>query len=197
MISTQSLATRILVIQLPLKTLKLRQQLLNFWLKQLINEPTHIQGKSVSCFNLIFSFQPNLVVSSSSHSSLHQNCHHQVLIAKFSLKVHYPPPRECEVWHFKKANTDHIKNGINGFSWERSFASLDVNDKVYLFNKTIENVLSNFISHEIISFENRDPPWINSQVKHLINEKMLFSKIVLNTMRAMNLLKCFSPFTVN
>ena len=83
-------------------------------------------------------FKKNLGI----HSSLHQNFHHQIVFAKFNLKVSYPPPYEREVWHFKKANTDHIKRAINGFPWERSFANLDINDKVYLFNKTIKNILS-------------------------------------------------------
>ena len=73
-----------------------------FGLRQIINEPTHIQRKSVSCIDLIFSSQPNLVMSSGIHSSFHQNCHHQIIFAKFNLKVHYPPPYEREVWHFKK-----------------------------------------------------------------------------------------------
>ena len=98
--------------------------------QQIINEPTHIQGESASCIDLIFSSQPDLVMSSGIYSSLHQNCHHQILFAKFSLKAHYPPPYEHEVWHFKKANTDHIKRAINGFPWERSFANVDINDKV-------------------------------------------------------------------
>ena len=57
------------------------------------------------------------------------------------------------------------------FPWERYFANLDINDKVCLFNKIIKNILSNFIPHETITFHDRDSPWINSQVKHLINEK--------------------------
>ena len=142
-----------------------------FGLQQIINEPTHIQGKSESCIDLIFSSQPNLVMSSGIHSPLYQNCHHQIIFAKFSLKVHYPPPYEREVWHFKKANTDHIKRAINGFPWETSFANLDINDKVHLFNKTIRNILSNFIPYETITFDDRDMPWINNRVKHLINEK--------------------------
>ena len=72
---------------------------------------------------------------------------------------------------FKKANLGHIKRAVNRFPWERSFANLDINDKVYLFNKTIKNILSNFIPHETTTFSDRDPPWINSQVKRLINEK--------------------------
>ena len=35
------------------------------------------------------------------------------------------------------------------------------------------SILLNFIPHENITFDNRDSPWINSQAKHLINEKML------------------------
>ena len=48
-----------------------------FGLQQIINETTHIQGKSVYCIELIFPSQPNIVMSSGIHSSLHQNCHHQ------------------------------------------------------------------------------------------------------------------------
>ena len=58
-----------------------------FGLQQIINEPTHIQGKSESCIDLIFSSQPNLVMSSGIYSSLHQ-----IIFAQFNLKVHYPPP---------------------------------------------------------------------------------------------------------
>ena len=76
-----------------------------FGLQQIINQPTHIRGHFVSCIDLIFSSQPNLVMSSGIKSSLHQNCHHQIVFAKFSLKVHYPPPYKREVWHFKKKRT--------------------------------------------------------------------------------------------
>ena len=39
---------------------------------------------------------------------------------------------------------------------------------VHLFNKTIKNILSNYIPHETISSDDRDPPWINSKIKQLI-----------------------------
>ena len=165
-----------------------------FGLKQIINEPTHIQGKSVSCIDLIFSSQPNLMMSSGIDSSLRQNCHHLIIFAKFNLKVHYPPPYEREVWHFKKANTDHTKRAINGFPWERSFANLDINDKVYLFNKTIRNILSNFIPHETITFDDRDPPWINSQVKHSVNEKNAIYKNYLKNNKSNQSFATFQSF---
>ena len=43
--------------------------------------------------------------------------------------------------------------------------------KWYFFNRTIKNILSNYIPHEIIICDDRDPPWINNRVKELINEK--------------------------
>ena len=73
-----------------------------FALQQIINETTHIQGISLSWVDLIFSSQPKLVTSSGIHSSLQQNCHHQISFAKFNLKVYYPPPYEREVWHLRK-----------------------------------------------------------------------------------------------
>ena len=57
---------------------------------QLINEPTHIQTNSSSCINLIFTNQPNLFVNSGVHSSLHPNCHHQIVHTSFNLDISNP-----------------------------------------------------------------------------------------------------------
>ena len=82
------------------------------------------------------------------HSSLHPNCHHQITYAKFNLKTYYPPPYEREIWHCEKANVDHIRRSIDEFSWKRCFANTSVNNKVHMFNKIIENTISNYILHE-------------------------------------------------
>ena len=39
-----------------------------------------------------------------------------------------------------------------------------------MFNKTIKN-MSNYIPHEIIICDDRDPPWINKDIKQLILDK--------------------------
>ena len=114
---------------------------------------------------------PCLEVESGVQSSLHQNCHHQIVFARFNLKVTFPPPYEREVWHFQKANIDHIRKAINGFQWEKSFQNMNVNDMVHLFNRTIKNILPNFIPQETIAFDDRDPPWINSSIRRLIQDK--------------------------
>ena len=86
-----------------------------FGLQQIINEPTHIIGDSSSCIDLIFTSQPNLVMESGVHSSLHPNCHHEIIYAKFNPKIYYPPPYEREIWHYEKANVDHIRRSIDEF----------------------------------------------------------------------------------
>ena len=68
----------------------------------------HIIEDSSSCIDLIFISQPNLVMESGVHSSLHPNCHHQITHAKFSLKIFYPPPYEQEIWHYEKAKYKSI-----------------------------------------------------------------------------------------
>ena len=116
-----------------------------FGLHQLINEPTHILQSSSSCIDLIFTSQPNIVVESGVHPSLHPNCHHQNIFAKFNLKIYYPPPNLREVWHYKEANADLIKRAINNFNWEKAFSNTNINENVSLFNKTILNILNNYI----------------------------------------------------
>ena len=61
-------------------------------LDQIINEPTQILPNSSSCIDLIFTFQPNMVIESGIYSSLLSSCHHQIGFAKFNLKICYPPP---------------------------------------------------------------------------------------------------------
>ena len=69
----------------------------SYGLNQIIQEPTHILNSSSSCIGLIFPWQPNLIMESGIHSSLHSNCHHQIVFTKFNLSIFYPLPYERTV----------------------------------------------------------------------------------------------------
>ena len=140
-------------------------------LHQEINEPTHILNNSSSCIDLIFNSQRNLLIESGVHPSLHPNCHHQIVFAKFNLGIVYPPPYEREISHYQKANIDLIERAINSFDWEKAFSNIDIDNMVSIFNQTIINILCNFIPHATVLFDDRDPPWINKEMKKLIHEK--------------------------
>ena len=100
-----------------------------------INEPTHFLSNSSSCIDLIFDSQPNLLIESSVHPSLHQSYHHQIIYVKFNLDIVYPPPYEREIWHYQKANIDLIKCAINAFDWKKLIFNIDVDKMVYIFDK--------------------------------------------------------------
>ena len=53
-----------------------------FGLHQVIKEPTHILDTSSSCIDPIFMSQQSLKIESGVHSSLHSNCHHQIIFCK-------------------------------------------------------------------------------------------------------------------
>ena len=81
-------------------------------------------------------------MESGKHSSPHKNCPHQIAYAKFNLKIHYPRSYERKVWHYQRANIENIRKALSEFPWEWYFANSDVNEKVYLFNKTIKNMFA-------------------------------------------------------
>ena len=129
-----------------------------FDLSQIITEALHILESSSSCIDHIFITQLNLVFESGVHLSLYPNCDHQILFAKFHLQIYYPPPRSQEIWHYKQANTVLIRRVITDLNWDGAFLNTNVNEKVSIFSSTIMNILSNFILHETIICDDKDPP---------------------------------------
>ena len=88
-------------------------------------------SNSASCINLGFTWQPNLVIHSGVHLSLHPNYLHQIVFAKFNLTNFYPSPYK---WLVTISNTDLIKRAID---LEKSLSNLDVNKQVSVFNETL------------------------------------------------------------
>ena len=53
----------------------------------------------------------------------------------------------------------------------KALFNTSVNEKVVIFNNTVLNILSNFIPHEAIVCDDKDPPWFNNKMKELIQAK--------------------------
>ena len=160
-----------------------------YGLKQLINEPTHVLVNSATCIGLIFCSQPNLVSESGVLSSLHSNCHHQIIYAKFNLKIHYPPSNEREIWYYNQGDFDLINQAIDIVNWDVALATYDVNDQVSVFNEIILNVMKNFTPHEKISCDikklihNTNMIYRSSmrnQYNQVLQQKLIRSKEILN-----------------
>ena len=59
----------------------------------------------------------------------------------------------------------------------KSILELKRSWKSWYFNRTILNILSNFIPHEIVVCYDKDPPWFNHRIKILIQKKNAGYKI--------------------
>ena len=57
------------------------------------------------------------------------------------------------------------------FDWDRAFVNTNVNEKMFILNKAILNILFNFIPHETLTIDDKDLPWFAKKIKNLIQEK--------------------------
>ena len=151
--------------------LELNELSSHYNLHQLINTPTHILRDSESCIDLLFTSQPNFLSETGVHASLFPRCHHQIIFAKVSLKVFYPPLYERLVWDYSKAELCNIKESLSNINWKNDLKDLNVNDQVEYLTSCILNVFSNFVPNKIIKCRDKDPPWITEEVKKICQQK--------------------------
>ena len=74
------------------------------------------------------------------------------------------------MWYYQDANADLIKEAVNRVDWDTLLALNDVDSQVSKFSDVILNIMSNYIPHEKIVCDDKDPPWVNKRVKVLLNE---------------------------
>ena len=86
-------------------------------LTQTIHEPMHILESSVSCIDLAFTFEENLDADSRVHSSLHFNCHHQIVffpdlsLLSTSMLMFNLETRKSQYRSYKKSNNKFLLEG--------------------------------------------------------------------------------------
>ena len=118
--------------------------------------------------NYIITDQLNLAVDSGVHPTLHGKRHHQIIFSKFNLMIEYPPPYERLVWDYKKANADSIQKALEKTDWGFLFSNKTVHQQVKILNNTLMNVFSNFIPNKLVTFNDKDPPWMSEYLKNKI-----------------------------
>ena len=115
--------------------------------------------------------------------------------------------------HYQRLILIKLERQSNSFLGTGHFNNLDVNEMVFLFNRTIKNIFSNYIPHEIIIYEDRDPPWMSQGLinekndtfqcyLHSNNDPTLFNKVSflqneLKSLIAANKEKCYSHISVD
>ena len=81
------------------------------------------------------------------------------------------------MWDYNRANVGDIKKSIESVNWEVMFNNKSVHKQVSIFNEILMNIFSNFTPNKLVTFDDRDPPWMNDFVKSKIKWKNQLYKI--------------------
>ena len=75
------------------------------------------------------------------------------------------------VWDFKRADVNAITTAINQVDWKFLFSRKNIRYQVKISKKTIINIFSNFIPNKLVTFNDKDPPWMTETLKEIIKWK--------------------------
>ena len=79
-----------------------------------------------------------------------------------------PPPYKRKIWEYKSANSTNIRNELGNINWHELFTNLNVSEMTLLFTDLFLNVMSKHITNKVVTFNDKDAPWITPQVKTAI-----------------------------
>ena len=85
--------------------------------------------------------------------------------------IEYPPPYECLVWDYKHSDEKAIAKALDQVDWSFLFFNKNVHEQVSILNRTLINVFSNFIPNKLVTFNDKDPSWMTSDLRVKINWK--------------------------
>ena len=153
-------------------------------LHQIITEPTHYfrDDCNPSCIDIILTDQPNLVMNSGVRPTLDPTVKHQMTFCKLNFKIPPPPKYKRKIWHFSRAQTQQIERSVSEFPWSEHLEHLqNPSQQVDLLNKTIINIMYNFIPSEEIVVRPSDPPWFNRNIRHCLKKhNKIYRKYIKN-----------------
>ena len=77
--------------------LELDSLTLSAWYTQIIDKPTHGLNRSMSCIDLIFCTNLNVISKHGVDVSIFDKCHNDIIYGKINIHVPLPPIYVCEV----------------------------------------------------------------------------------------------------
>ena len=65
--------------------------------------------------------------------------------------------------------------------WNKLFSNANVEKQVNILNDTLFNIFPNFVRSKVITINDRDPPWINEEIKcEIKSQNMTFQQYLKN-----------------
>ena len=139
---------------------------------QLIDQPTNLEPRGISCVDVIITDQPNLFVDYGIHSSLDNCCHHQIIYGKVNISIPSPHPIKGECGTTLKLIRMKCLSNID---WDSKSENLSVNDMVSEFTTTVLDILSKFIPNRTTICNDKDPRGLLPRLKQQLNLSIEFT----------------------
>ena len=152
-------------------------------LTQLISEPTHFRDLcQPTCIDLIICDEPNMVMESGVRPSLDPSCKHQITYCIVRIKNAKILPHKRKVWKYDKANKELIDRAITEFPWASHLNKLpNPNSQVEFLNKTIMNIINNFVPSSSFTTKIDEPKWMTRDIKNLLRkQKKIYKRYRIN-----------------
>ena len=83
--------------------------------------------------------------------------------------IEHPPPYERLVWDYKHSDENAIARALHQADWNFLFFNKNVHEQVSILNRTFINVFSNVIPNKLVTFKDKDLPWMTSNLRHKIS----------------------------
>ena len=148
--------------------IKLDELFSNLNLSQIINEPTHFfrNDCTPSCIDIILTDEPNLVLDSGVRPSLDPTVKHYITFCKLNFKIPPPPSFKRRIYHYGRAQKEALTRAFQEFPLTEQLRNIpSPTQQVCLLNKTILNIMKNFVPNEEKTFRPSEPPWITKSIK--------------------------------
>ena len=86
------------------------------------------------------------------------------------------PPHKRLIRDYKKSDSATIKKALGWVNWEKLFDTKDINAQVSILSKAILNAFENYIPSKYITIDDKDPVWMDENIKSKIKTKNLLYK---------------------
>ena len=88
---------------------------------QIIAKSLLAVSSSISCIDLIFCTNLNVISKHSVDVSTFDKYHHDIIYGKINIGVPLPPIYVREIWNYRRTNIENSKKTISNFNWNKPF----------------------------------------------------------------------------
>ena len=93
---------------------------------------------------------------------------HLILHGEINFSIPSPPPYKRKIWEYNRANYLHIMENLVKIDWENLFLNENIDSMTKRFSDHFLKVMFQYIPNKIITCNDKDAPWITSEVKTAI-----------------------------